>query len=64
VFINRTGRYEYLSYGFKNLSPDIRELFAWTCASVGVACCVNGDRIAVYRRASVALMTQHVGTKS
>ena len=31
VFINRTGRYEYLSYDFKNLSADILDLF------VGVA---------------------------
>ena len=31
VFINRTGRYEYLSYGFTNYSPDILDLFESTC---------------------------------
>jgi hypothetical protein len=64
VFINRTGKYEYLSYEFKNRSPGIRELFAATCDRVGVACRVNGDRIAIYRRSSVALLLEHVGIKS
>ena len=27
VFVNRTGRYEYLSYGFTNYSSDILDLF-------------------------------------
>jgi hypothetical protein len=64
VFVNRTGKYAYPSYEFKNLSAGIRDLFARTCASVDVACCVNGNRIAIYRRASVALMQEHVGGKS
>jgi hypothetical protein len=64
VFINRTGKYEYLSYEFKNKSADIRELFLSTCAGVGVTCSVSGNRIAVYRRPSVALMWEHVGAKS
>jgi hypothetical protein len=64
VFINRTGKYEYLSYEFKNRSADIRELFDRVCASVGVQCRVNGNRIAIYRRASVALLWEHVGGKA
>jgi hypothetical protein len=31
VFVNRTGRYEYLSYEFSNLSRQIRELFMDAC---------------------------------
>jgi hypothetical protein len=64
VFVNRTGKYEYLSYEFKNKSADIRELFLATCDRVGVACSVSGVRIAIYRRPSVALMWEHVGGKS
>jgi hypothetical protein len=64
VFVNRTGRYEYLSYDFTNRSADIRELFARVCASVGVECRAAGDRVKVYRRPSVALMEEHVGAKT
>jgi Homeodomain-like domain len=64
VFINRTGRYEYLSYAFDNHSDDIRALFAAACASVGVVCRAAGTSVRIYRRASVALMLEHVGTKS
>ena len=63
VFINRTGRYEYLSYSFDNYSDDIRALFARACASVGVACRFAGTSVRIYRRASVALMLEHVGKK-
>ena len=38
VFINRTGRYEYESYDFANLSAAPARLFAATCALVGVDC--------------------------
>jgi hypothetical protein len=31
VFVNRTGRYEYLSYGFANYSADILDLVESTC---------------------------------
>ena len=64
VFVNRTGRYEYLSYDFTNRSPHIRELFARVCDSVGVACRPARDRVKIYRRASVELMREHVGIKS
>ena len=35
VFINRTGRYEYLSYGFANHSSDILDLFESICLAQG-----------------------------
>jgi Homeodomain-like domain len=63
VFINRTGRYEYLSYHFRNRSADIRELFVATCAEVGVHCCVSGDHVRINRRACVARFQEHVGLK-
>jgi hypothetical protein len=64
VFVNRTGRYEYLSYDFTNRSADIRQLVARVCDSVGVDCRPAGDRVKVYRRASVALLLEHVGIKA
>jgi hypothetical protein len=64
VFINRTGRYEYLSYDFKNLSDDIRRLFTDTCDRVGVAYRPYATHVRIYRRASVALMEKHVGRKA
>ena len=36
VFVNRTGRYEYLSYGFANYSADILDLFESTCRRQGL----------------------------
>jgi hypothetical protein len=63
VFINRTGKYAYESYDFANLSPDILELFVSTCARVGVDCRPYRKHVRIYRRASVALMLQHVGRK-
>lgn len=64
AFVNRTGRYEYLSYEFSNLSADIRSLFVRTCAGVGVQTRVYGKRIRICQRPSVALMLEHVGLKS
>jgi hypothetical protein len=64
VFINRTGRYTYESYDFTNLSRDIRELLASTCGSVGVDHRVYARRVRIYRRASVALMLEHVGRRA
>lgn len=64
VFVNRTGPYEYVSYDFCNLSRDIRELFASVCRLVGVETRVYERRVRVYRRASVALLLEHVGTKA
>jgi hypothetical protein len=64
VFINRTGKYEYESYEFANLSRGILELFAETCAFVGVQCRVYKTSVRINRRASVALMLEHVGRKN
>jgi Homeodomain-like domain-containing protein len=64
AFVNRTGRYEYLSYAFANLSDDIRGLFVDTCRLVGVDCRPGNPTVRVNRRASVALLEQHVGLKS
>jgi hypothetical protein len=62
-FVNRTGRYEYLSYCFDNHSAEIRDLFATVCRVVGVACRPAGTSVRIYRRASVALLQEHVGVK-
>ena len=53
IFLNRTGKYEYESYDFANVSAGILELFVSTCASVGVECCVYAKHVRIYRRASV-----------
>jgi Homeodomain-like domain len=62
-FINRTGKYAYESYDFANVSRDILDLFAWTCDRVGVEYRRYAKDIRIYRRASVALMLEHVGRK-
>lgn len=64
VFVNRTGKYEYLSYDFCNYSSDILDLFAETCDMVGVQYRRQDRRIRINRRASVALMLKHVGVKT
>ena len=64
VFINRTGRYEYLSYAFDNRSADIRSLFVDVCRLVGVVCRPAGTSVRIYRRPSVALLAEHVGLKA
>jgi hypothetical protein len=68
VFVNRTGPYDYLSYDFCNMSPDIADLFVEMCQRVGVVTrlTVNSRgllRVRINRRASVALMLDHVGLK-
>lgn len=70
TFINRTGRYEYLSYDFSNYSEDIARLFAAACDQVGVRYRLTSQRdgrlwdIRINRRESVALMERHVGLKT
>jgi hypothetical protein len=68
AFINRTGPYEYLSYGFSNRSRDIIELFAGACERVGVRYRLTGTpklwSVRINRRASVVLMEEHVGLKA
>ena len=63
VFVNRTGPYEYVSYDFANHSPDILDSFSSVCDVVGVEHRRYERCIRIYRRASVALMLEHVGTK-
>lgn len=73
TFVNRTGRYEYLSFEFSNLSEDLLELFADTCESVGIsyrrypAKERGGRRVAgqvrINKRADVARLLHHVGIK-
>lgn len=70
VFTNRTGPYAYLNYGFANRSNDIVDLFTAACRMVGVDDYrVNRGRrgmwrVRINRRASVALMREHVGLKA
>jgi hypothetical protein len=63
-FVNRTGRYEYLSYGFANLSEDIRDLFVDVCRLAGLDVRPGRKNIRINRRASVAQLVEHVGRKS
>jgi hypothetical protein len=73
AFINRTDvhrakPYEYLSYGFANMSTDILGLFVGACDRVGVVTRVNRNRkglwdVRINRRGSVALMESEVGLK-
>jgi hypothetical protein len=64
VFVNRTGRYEYLSYEFSNLSREIMDLFIATCASVGLRPRRYRRYARLYRREDVARLLAEVGTKS
>ncbi len=64
AYINRTGRYEYLSYCFDNFSADIRQLFIDACGLVGVECRQSRRSVRIYRRASVALMLENIGRKN
>jgi hypothetical protein len=69
-FINRTGPYEYVTYEFSNMSEDIVRLFVRACDLTGVATRLNQSRrtgrwdVRINRRESVALMLDHVGTKT
>ncbi|WP_406416865.1 helix-turn-helix domain-containing protein [Streptomyces sp. NBC_01614] len=61
-------RYEYPRYFFTNVSDDIRQLYTDTLDKLGIAwtqCTRNGNpyNISVARKASVALMDEHVGPK-
>jgi hypothetical protein len=56
-------RYEYLSYCFENRSAEIRSLFVAACKVVGVDCRPAGTSVRAYRRASVALLEEHVSLR-
>lgn len=62
-FVNRTGRYAYGSYCFRNLSADILDLFSRACDSVGVEHRRYATSVRINRRGSVAVMEEHVGRK-
>lgn len=68
--IHRPQPYEYLSYHFANLSKDIIDLFTGACDLAGIHDYrVSGKAsgrwaVRINRRASVALMLEHVGLKA
>ncbi len=64
VFVNRTGRYEYLSYGFANYSADILDLVESTCRVQGLSPRRYARAIRLNRRDDVARLLEHVGLKS
>ena len=64
AYVNRTGRYRYLSWDFSNRSTDILDLFCATCDAVGVQYRHDRRHVRVHRRASVALLVEHVGLKT
>jgi hypothetical protein len=63
AFINRTGKYEYLSYSFDNRSTDILMLFEAVAASLGLQPRRTARQVRINRRAPVAQMQHHVGLK-
>jgi hypothetical protein len=67
VFVNRTGRHEYLTYHFCNRSRDIIDLFTMSCSLVGVEHRVTywkgSWNVRINRRKSVELMLAEVGMK-
>jgi hypothetical protein len=64
AFVNRTGQYEYLSYGFTNYSPDILALFVETCEFLGLHARHNDRHVRLNRREDVRRLVAHVGIKS
>ena len=74
AFLNRTDihrpqPYEYLSYGFVNMSKDIVDLLVDACDRVGVFTRVTCDSkrrwsVRINRRASAALVFDKIGLKS
>ncbi len=64
LFVNRTGRYEYLSYDFANRSSDILDLFEATCRAVGLRPRRYARDVRLYHREDVGALLDHVGQKS
>jgi hypothetical protein len=63
VFVNRTGKYEYVSYEFANRSPGILGLFCEVCEHLGLRPRRYAKHARLYRREDVAELLAHVGTK-
>jgi hypothetical protein len=64
VFVNRSGPYEYLSYGFSNYSADILDLVEATCLAQGMRPRRYAKAIRLNRREDVARLLEQVGVKS
>lgn len=64
VFVNRTGRYEYLSYQFHNLSKDILDIFEAACSALGIACRRYARQIRINRRDDAARLLPHIPPKA
>jgi hypothetical protein len=64
IFVNRTGRYEYVSYDFANLSVDILDLFTRTCERLGLRPRRYARHVRLYRREDVARLLAHGVTKT
>lgn len=59
-----TKTYEYPRYFFSNVSADIREIFALTCARLGVRCGpANPRNLTVARSRDVAFLDTFIGPK-
>jgi hypothetical protein len=63
TFVNRTGRYAYLTVDFCNRSDDIRAIFRLACHAAELDYRENGDRVRINRRASVERLVARIGTK-
>jgi hypothetical protein len=60
----RVAEYAYPRYFFSNLSADIRGLFCESCDRLGLRWTQSNHRnISISRRASVAVLDEHVGPK-
>jgi hypothetical protein len=62
-FVNRTGPYEYLSYGFSNHSADILDLFCGACDELGLEYRRYTRAVRINRRSSVARLKDKIGVK-
>lgn len=62
-FINRTGRYRYLSVDFRNESSDILDLVESVCVQIGLRPARNSQSVRIYDRASVREFACFVGSK-
>jgi hypothetical protein len=63
VFVNRTGRYAYLSSQLDNYSPDVLDVFCTTCDMVGLDYRRYRRYVRINRRASVARLKSKIGLK-
>lgn len=62
--INRVKSYAYPRYFFSDRSADLRELFVWACALIGVdARPSNRYNISVAKRRSVEILDRFIGPK-